>query len=352
LTALLRQYPTDSAALSNLAYVEFLRRDMPKALSLGRRDANVFPNSAFRKTNAALYGVYAGDFEFAEKEGAAVLKLNPESFKAYVAMALSQLATGRPAEAAKSYESLAALPGAAAWFAAGGLADLALYQGRLADAAAILEPAIKGEPSASRRARLLVMLAETRVLQGRNRDAVSLARQAIALSPEAGINFLAGRVLSDCGQHGPALEIVGKLLQRFDPESLAYARVLEGEIALDRGDPRKAIERFKTAQQFADSWLGRFGLGLAYLAAGAFPEADSEFDLCLKRRGEAAAVLLDDVPTYRFEAPVHYYQGRVDEALGSPTAGESYQAFLDIKRTGDEKGLVTDATRRVAQAPR
>jgi serine/threonine protein kinase/tetratricopeptide (TPR) repeat protein len=347
LTALLKQYPTDSAALSNLAYVEFLRRDMAKALELGRRDANVFANSAFRKTNAALYGIYAGDFEYAEKEGAAVLKLNPESFKAYVAIGLSQLATGRPAEAAKSYEKLATLPGAAAWFAAGGLADLALYEGRLADASTILDAAIKAEQNVSRKARLVVMLAETRALQGRGKDATALAKQAMALSPQEGITFLAGRVLSDTGQYALALELVGKLLKRFDPESLAYARVLEGEIALDRGDPRKAIERFKTAQQFADSWLGRFGLGMAYLAAGAFAEADSEFDLCLKRRGEATAILLDDMPTYRHEAPVHYYQARVDEALGSPGAADAYNAFLAIKKSGDEKGLVTDARRRL-----
>ena len=169
----------------------------------------------------------------------------------------------------------------------------------------------------------------------------------MALSPDEGITFLAGRVLSDTGQHTRALEIVGKLLKRFDPESLAYARVLEGEIALARKDPRKAIERFKTAQQFADSWLGRFGLGRAYLEAGAVAEADSEFDLCVKRRGEATAVLLDDFPTYRYEAPVLYYQGRVDEALGSPEAANSYRTFVDIKKNGDEKGLVADAQRRI-----
>ena len=118
----------------------------------------------------------------------------------------------------------------------------------------------------------------------------------MALSPDEGVTFLAGRVLSDAGQHVLALELVGKLLKRFDPESLAYARVLEGEIALAQKDPRKAIERFKTAQQFADSWLGRFGLGRAYLEAGAVAEADSEFDLCVKRRGEATAALLDDLP--------------------------------------------------------
>jgi tetratricopeptide (TPR) repeat protein len=268
-----------------------------------------------------------------------------------VAIGLSQLALGRPADAGKTYGQLAALPGAAAWFAAGGLADLALYEGRLADAAGILEPAIKAEQDPSRRARLVVTLAEARASQGRAREAAALARQATALSQEEGIAFLAGRVLSDAGQHALALELVGKMLKRLDPEPLAYARVLEGEIALARRDPRKAIERFKTAQQFADSWLGRFGLGRAYLEAGAFAEADSEFDLCEKRLGEATAVLLDDMPTYRYEAPIHYYQGRVHEALGSPGAADSYKAFLAIKQRGDERGLVTDAQRRLGAAP-
>jgi predicted Zn-dependent protease len=159
-------------------------------------------------------------------------------------------------------------------------------------------------------------------------------------------------VLSDAGQHALALELVGKLLKRFDPESLAYARVLEGEIALAQKDPRKAIERFKTAQQFADSWLGRFGLGRAYLAAGAVAEADSELDLCVKRRGEATAALLDDFPTYRYAAPVLYYQGRVDQELGSPAAAEQYAAFLAVKKNGDEKGLVADAERRLGAPAR
>jgi serine/threonine protein kinase/tetratricopeptide (TPR) repeat protein len=353
LQALLKQFPTDSAGLSNLALSEFYRRDMPRALELGRKASDVFPNSVLRKNNAALYGMYAGDFAFAEKEAAGALKLNPEFAKAYVAIALSQMASDRPADAAKTYEKLAALPGAATWFAAGGLSDLALYQGRLSDAAAILEPAIKAEKDQSREARLIVTLAETRALQGRGKDASSLAKQAMARSSEEGITFLAGRVLAETGQTALALELVGKLLQRLDSESLAYARVLEGEVALKRGDPRKAIERFKTAQQFADSWLGRFGLGRAYLEAGAVAEADSEFDLCVKRRGEATALLLDDMPTYRYSAPLQYYQGRVHEALGSPGAADFYKAFLTIKANGDEQGLVADARRRLnaPQAP-
>jgi tetratricopeptide (TPR) repeat protein len=179
---------------------------------------------------------------------------------------------------------------------------------------------------------------------------MALARQAMEISKSPGIAFLAGRVLNEAGQTAPALEVVTRLLQRFDGESLAMARVLEGEIALKTKDPRKAIERFKTAQQFADSWLGRFGLGRAYLAVGAIPEADSEFDLCLKRRGEATAALLDDVPTYRLFAPIYYYQGRVHDELGSPGAKDSYAAYLAIKQHADELGLVADARKRLAAA--
>jgi tetratricopeptide (TPR) repeat protein len=225
---------------------------------------------------------------------------------------------------------------------------VAMFEGRLADAADILEPAITAEKDPSRRARLIVTLAEVRLAQGRARNAADLAKQALAASGDETISFLAGRVLADAGQRNAALDLVKALLERLDAESLALARVLEGEIALAGGDPRKAIERFRTARQFADSWLGRLGLGRAYLAFGAAAEADSEFDLCVKRRGEATAALLDDVPTYRFAAPLSYYQGRVHEALGSLDARQHYETFLRIKQHGDEQGPVPDARRRLA----
>jgi eukaryotic-like serine/threonine-protein kinase len=346
--SLIKLAPTDTAGLSNLALTEFYARNMPKALQLGLQTTKVFPKAIFYKNNAALYAMYAGDFAAAQKEAASVLEINPQHLKAFLTTALSQLATDHAADAAATYGKMAQLPGSARWLAANGLADLAMYEGRLADAAALLDAAVKDESNASRKARLVVTLGEVRNLQGRPHDAEALARQALALSTDEGLGFLAGRVLSEAGDSTAALEIVTRLLKRFDAESLAMARVLEGEIALKSKDPRKAIERFKTAQQFADTWLGRFGLGRAYLAAEAVAEADSEFDLCLKRRGEATAALLDDVPTYRLFAPVSYYKGRAQEALGSPDARQAYLAFLAIKQHADEQGLVADARKRVA----
>ena len=46
-------------------------------------------------------------------------------------------------------------------------------------------------------------------------------------------------------------------------------------------------------------------------------------------------------------AQIHYYQGRVREALKNAGAADSYKAFLTIKANGDEQGLVADARRRL-----
>jgi hypothetical protein len=89
----------------------------------------------------------------------------------------------------------------------------------------------------------------------------------------------------------------------------------------------------------------RYDLGRAYLAAGAFAEADAELDACSKRRGEALAVYLDEVPTARLLPAVSYYLGRTREGLKSPGAAEAYRAFLAAKKAAEEP-LVADARRR------
>src|SRR3982751_3555484 len=91
LEALIKQFPADSSALTNLALVSFLRRDMTKALELGRRASAIYPKNVLRKNNVALYAMYAGEFDPAAREAEEVLKLNPSFAKAYVAIALTNL---------------------------------------------------------------------------------------------------------------------------------------------------------------------------------------------------------------------------------------------------------------------
>ena len=91
-----------------------------------------------------------------------------------------------------------------------------------------------------------------------------------------------------------------------------------------------------------------FGISLVAASLTAGLAAASEFDRCLSRRGEATAVFLDDLPSYRLVPPVHYYLGRAREGMKSTTAADAYRAFLAIKDKGDEQGLVADARKRVA----
>jgi hypothetical protein len=70
-------------------------------------------------------------------------------------------------------------------------------------------------------------------------------------------------------------------------------------------------------------------------------------EVCLKRRGEATALFLDESPTYHLFPPVHYYLGRAHEGLKSPAAAESFKTFLSIKEKADADSLVIDARRRV-----
>ena len=318
LEALVKQFPADSSGLSNLAVASFLHRDMTRALDLGRKASAIYPNNVLRRNNVALFAMYAGEFETAEKEAAGVLEMNKDFAKAYVVTAIAQLGTGRGAEAEATWQRLGAVSATGSDFAAHGRADLAIYEGRLNDAARVLEQAIATSAagrSSSTTARLIVTLAEVREMQGRTAEAVKLAADALAKSSEQGIALLAGRVFILAGRAPRGMELASDLGSKLDPEAQMYGKLLEGEADLKRGDPRSAVASFNEAQKLSDSWLGRYGLGRAYIAAGAFVNAQNEFDACLKRKGEATTVLLDDIPTYRWMAPARYYMARAQEGL-------------------------------------
>ena len=79
-----------------------------------------------------------------------------------------------------------------------------------------------------------------------------------------------------------------------------------------------------------------------------YPEASAELEICIKRRGEVSALYLDDLPTFRLLPPLYYYMGRVQQALKSPAASESYRTFLAIQGEGNSR-LVADARKRASE---
>jgi len=130
-------------------------------------------------------------------------------------------------------------------------------------------------------------------------------------------------------------------------EARAYAKIVQGMLALKRGDARRAVISLDEANSLFDTWIGQFDLGRAALAAGLFPKADSAFDACLNaRRGEAVALFVDEQPTYAYLAPVYYYLGRTRQELKSTRFGEAYREYLALRGASKEDVLLPEVRRR------
>ncbi|MEO7135853.1 MAG: hypothetical protein ABI024_16730, partial [Vicinamibacterales bacterium] len=348
-TALVKAFPADASGLTNLAFASFYQRDMAQALEQGRRAAAIFPNNVLRRSNVSLYAMYAGRFDDAISEADAVHQLNPTHVKAFVARALSLLALDRVADALNAYQQLDGTGTTGASFAAAGRADIAHYQGRLTDAATLLISGIAADREANNAAGATlkrIALAEVRLAQG---DLSAAGREAETAANESDADVVragAGLVAAAAGRGAQAEALAGALGNKLEAEPQAYGRLILAELALSRKEARKAVEYARDAQKLVNTWRGQVILGRAYLALDAYPEAYAAFDTALKRRGEATAVYLDDVPSYRHLAPVHYYMGLAQAGLKSPAAAESFKAYLTIKSDGDETGFVNDARRR------
>jgi eukaryotic-like serine/threonine-protein kinase len=350
---LVKGYPGDTTALANLAFAYAQLRGFSRALETGRRAAEVYPTHVGRRNNVALYAMYAGQFEAAIAESDAARKLNNEFVKAYVARGLAELALGRGGEAIKTFETLRGLSTeGAASYALAGLADIALYEGRTKDATQLLTAGVAADAAAKNStamAKKHVALADAFLAQGDAGGAAREAQRAVSLDQTTPTLLTAGMVLARLGRSADAGKISDALASKVETDPQSYARLIRGELALAQRQPRVALDHAREAQKLADTWLGRVLLARIYLALGMFPEATSEIDTAIRRAGEATAVALDDVPTFRYFPPLHYYKGLAQEGLKSPAAKASFETFAAIKSKGDETGaLVADARKRLS----
>ncbi len=195
----------------------------------------------------------------------------------------------------------------------------------------------------------LVALAYTQLTRGDNARAIAAAERALATGSAVKIRFLAGRILAEAGSADRAREMAAGLASQLQAEPRAYAKIIEGDLALKNGRPGEAVDRITESIKLVDTWIGRFDLGKAYFAAAAYTQADSEFDRCIERRGEAMALALDAEPTYGYLPPVYYYQGRVREGLKTAGFTDSYKTYLEIRSAAGEDPLLADVRKRAGQ---
>ena len=349
--SLLKTYPFDSTGLANLALANFYLRDLPQAMAFGQKALSVQPNNVGRRTNVALYAMYAGQYEPAITESDNARKLSAAAFKAYIARALSELALGRNADAVKTYEEVAKVSPDGASYAASGLADVAALEGRFADAIAILDKGIaddEGRKNAVLAAGKRVARGEMHLARGDNAAAAREGLAAANGTTDNNMRSAAALLLARAGRRDDALKIAESLEGRLEADFQAYGKLVRAEAALAQGQPRPAVDLAREAEKLANTWLGHLILARAYVMLDAFAEAHSQLDILVKRQGEATAIFLDDVPSYRYFPQVHYYIARAQEGLKSAGAAAAYKTFLAYSKTGEGR-MIEDAKVRLAK---
>lgn len=348
-TQLLGKYPADSAGHSNLALAYFYARDMDRALKEGIQSLSLAPNNVLQRNNVGLYAMYAGQFERAIAEQDRVLEINPKFNLAFVGKAISELALGRPQTMA-TWNALAAINDEGASRATLGKADVALHEGRLDDAVTLLRQGAEVDIAKGNKDEAAVKwanLADAESYRHRSAAALNAADRAVALTHEDGPHVLAALAYLESGAPAKARTIAKSLGSELNADARSYSHLIEGAVLLEAGKPIPAIAELRDAQKIADVWLVHFYLGRAYLAARAYTEADSEFDTCLRRNGEASALFLDEEPTLHLVPVVTYYDGIARLGMHSTAGVQALESFVAERSHHQGDPLVADALRRL-----
>ena len=324
---LLSRYQADVVARSMLAICLKNLRNMRGAIDEIRQAVKVLPNHVVLRTNLALFANFAGEFEAAEREAKS---LTPATRPSLLALAFSQIGRGLVSEAKQTYEKLAMTDARGLSLVASGVGDALVYEGRFSDAIETFERGAAADLSAKNPDGAAIKfnsIAHAALLlgpKGRS-QALAAANKALANSKAPHVKFLAARTFVEAGDIDTAKRLATELSSSPNVwgGTAVHGKIIEAGIALNGGDPEQSIKLLTEANATLDTWFAHYDLGRAYLAAGKFVRADSEFDTCIRRSGEAI-LLMDEDPTYGYFPSVYYYQGQVREKQNMAGFADSY----------------------------
>ena len=352
-SSLVAQYPADFIGHNNLGFAYFFVRDFAGAQQSARLASELRPNHPVLCNNAALYAVYAGDFESAVTQADRCIELAPDLHLNYVPLAMRAVVGADDDGVRDAYARMASTDAQGAAQATVGLADNALYHGRSDEAEAVLTAGLADEEQAAIQAPTHAMrIAIAQIYEVRGEDTLAAATAGTALEAGRTLPNLvsAARLFTRLGQYAEAEAIAAELGEQLPATSRAYGLVIEAAVARQQDRTLDAVDRLRDALALDDLWLARFDLGRVYAERENYAQALTELQACLSRRGEATALYFDDVPSYRYMAPVFYWLARAQQGLGNiETARENYQTYVDLRGDADVADrLIDDARRRLA----
>src|SRR5258708_29521870 len=138
--------------------------------------------------------------------------------------------------------------------AATGLADIALWEGRLKDAQEILDKGIaidEAAKNADAAAIKLNYLAGLDLTEGDGKRAVAASEKALASSRDPVILYGAGHIAAEAGQTRKAISLASEFASKPSSEFLSYADFFLGEVDLRKNLPSKSRNTFQKKKRLS-----------------------------------------------------------------------------------------------------
>src|SRR5262249_31466693 len=137
-----------------------------------------------------------------------------------------------------------------------------------------------------------VIMAEAQLMVGKKAEALQSVKKGVSMS-KANVLFAAAHVYEMAGDYASANALAAELTKQLEATPQAFGNIIQGDIQLDRGNAREALQLYQESARLLDQWLVHFDLARAYVAAGMYTEASTELETCVKRRGEATDIYID-----------------------------------------------------------
>jgi len=346
---LVEKYPADAPGHNNLAVVYFYALDFDKARAQGEKILNIYPDRTIFRSNFALYAMYATDFETADAQARLVVEQDAAFYKGYLPQAIAALDSGNVSGATTAYEEMKLGGARGVSLAYVGLADASVYLGQFVGALILLERGIAADDATGNQraaATKYMIRAQALLEQGKELEALEAARRALELDEGDATSVAAAMLFVAAGDNESAGAIAERLSNQLQPQRRAYGAMLVALQELAAGNTVNAVDTLNAALELSDLWLIRLQLGKAYLQAGYAAEALAEFEAAKSRRGEASAIFLNDVPTFRYLAELPYWTALAQFEIGmTDAARQNLESFLELRPNGGI--LVADARERL-----
>ena len=355
------------------AYYQSVTGQIDKAMQNSEEWIHAYPGDAAPHVRLALLDASMGHYEEGAQQLREAIRLEPDSYTAYFDLILFYMELHRYDEAKATYEAarahnvssenlsvarylLAFLQGDTETmqqleeWAKGkpGYQDrigieaavAASYYGRVAEAQQAFEQAAAAaiangakESAAEHYAGIAFIQAEV----GQSLAARQSAAQALALSRDRSVTERVGIALARAGDVAQAEQLAAELDRQYPTNTLMQNYTLptiQGMIAIDKGQPAKAIEILQPALKYelAVSSLANvqpaYVRGLAYLASGDGRKAAVEFQKLVDNSGVVVSAVTG--------ALAHLQLARAEVLAGDKDAARThYQDFLALWKDAD-----------------